>query len=105
MEVPKELLEPPRQAVLWLSRPKVKSQLKTEWVQRLTIRPVETRFPWDWSTSRLLILGGILVTSDGKTECVVGPPGDVIHDGGCQHSFGTYKGKESGSWPSSGHAS
>ena len=35
-----------------------------------------------------LILGGILATSDGKTQCVVGLPGDMIYDGGCPSSFG-----------------
>ena len=37
----------------------------------------------------MLILAGILATSDGKTQFVVGLPGDVIHDGGCKVSFGT----------------
>ena len=49
------------------------------------------------SPSRLLILGGILASSDSKTQCVVGLPGDVIQDGGCPNSYGTYKGKASGS--------
>ena len=35
-----------------------------------------------------LILGGISATSDGKTQCVVGLPGDMIYDGGCPSSFG-----------------
>ena len=53
----------------------------------------------------LLILAGILATSDCNTQCVVGLPGNVTHDGGCEVSFGTYKGKASGSYPASGHAS
>ena len=32
-----------------------------------------------------------------RTQCVVGLPGDVRYDGGCPISFGTYKGKASGS--------
>ena len=32
-----------------------------------------------------------------------GLPGDVTHDGGCEASFGIYKGKTSGSYPPSGH--
>ena len=46
-------------------------------------------WPWGWSTSRLLILAGILATSDGKKLLIGGLPGDSIHDGGCQISFGT----------------
>ena len=55
----------------------------------LTVLGHASRLPWGWSTSRLLILGGILVTSDGKTQCVASPPGNVTYDGGCHNSFGT----------------
>ena len=31
---------------------------------------------------------GFDFSSDGKTQCVVGLPGDVPHDGGCHNSVG-----------------
>ena len=55
------------------------------------------RWPWVRSTSGLLIWGveEFLATSDDRTQCVAGLPGDVVYDGGCHVSFGTYKGKTS----------